>query len=231
MTLNFKAWLLFTAGPIFLLLGILSASVWFAARKVPADQIPLRVTSLAPHLLLAALLGLALLLLLVFPSVRVAWRFELSAKTAVDATFGACAGIALAYLYLHALAPALEAVQRQVGDYVPPGSVLPTVSSHIAIFFVANVLLAPLVEETLYRGLALPALIERFGAAPGILVSCLLFGLLHWPGGFWYMVLTATAVGGLFTGLTLWRGSLVAPFAAHLALNLVEFLHARSRSD
>jgi hypothetical protein len=58
------------------------------------------------------------------------------------------------------------------------------------------------------------------GATP----TCIFFGLLHWAGGFWYMVLTGFVAGGLFAGLRVWRGSLIAPFAAHLALNLLESL-------
>ena len=42
--------------------------------------------------------------------------------------------------------------------------------------------------------------------------------------GFWYIVLTALVAGGMFAALVLWRRSIVAAFAAHLALNLVEFV-------
>jgi hypothetical protein len=45
-------------------------------------------------------------------------------------------------------------------------------------------------------------------------------------GVFWHILLTGGAVaGGLFAGLFLWRRNVVAPFAAHLALNLLEFLY------
>jgi hypothetical protein len=52
------------------------------------------------------------------------------------------------------------------------------------------------------------------------------FGVLHWTGGLWYMVLTGLVAGGSFTALALWRGGLVAPFAAHLTLNMIEFAYA-----
>ena len=56
------------------------------------------------------------------------------------------------------------------------------------------------------------------------LQSCLFFGLLHWTGGFWYILLTGFVAGGIFAALFLWRRNIVATYAAHLALNLVEFL-------
>ena len=37
------------------------------------------------------------------------------------------------------------------------------------------------------------------------------------------MVLAAVVAGGAFSALALWRGGLVAPFAAHLTLNAIEF--------
>jgi membrane protease YdiL (CAAX protease family) len=104
--------------------------------------------------------------------------------------------------------------------------VLPTVSSSIGLFFIANVLLAPLVEETLYRGIAIPLLSNHLGVFWAVVLSCVFFGLLHWAGGFWYMLLTGVVAGGAFAGLYSWRGGVLAPFAAHLALNLIEFVYA-----
>ena len=113
-----------------------------------------------------------------------------------------------------------------MGDYVPAGSVLPAISGSIGVFFIANVILAPWVEETLYRGYAIPVLTTHFGVAGAVAISCLLFGLLHWPGGIWYILLTGVVVGGTFAGLFLWRDGVLTPFVAHLTLNLVEFFYA-----
>jgi membrane protease YdiL (CAAX protease family) len=129
-------------------------------------------------------------------------------------------------LYLYWLAPLLETLQSTIGDFVPPGAVLPTVSSSIGLFFIANVLMAPLVEETLYRGIAIPLLSNHLGVFWAVVLSCVFFGLLHWAGGLWYMLLTGVVAGGAFAGLYYWRGGVLAPFAAHLALNLIEFVYA-----
>jgi membrane protease YdiL (CAAX protease family) len=135
---------------------------------------------------------------------------------------GLGAGLGLAYVF--ALSPMLTALQRALGDYVPPGELLPTLGTEALPFFIANVLMAPLVEEAVYRGYALPRLAGRFGPRLGLALSGLFFGLLHWAGGLWYIVLTGLVAGGLLGGLRLWRGNLSAAFAAHLALNAVEFL-------
>ena len=125
-----------------------------------------------------------------------------------------------------AIAPALTWVQSRLGDYVPAGSVLPTVSGSIVPFFIADVLLAPFVEESIYRGWAASRLLLRFGALPAGLIVCTAFGLLHWAGGLWYMLLVGFVAGGAFIALRVLRGNLIAPFAAHESLNIVETLFA-----
>jgi hypothetical protein len=221
-----KAWLLLTAGPALFLLGIVSASIWMSVRGVPESQIPERVTALVPHILLGMLVGLSLLLTRFAPQVKAAWLLPEFSKAFFDVAVGLLAGTLLAILYLNWLAPLLETLQRTVGDFVPPGAVLPTVSGSIVLFFIANVLLAPLVEETLYRGVALPLLTTHLGTLWAVMLTCAFFGLLHWAGGFWYMLLTGVVAGGTFAGLYSWRGGVLAPFVAHLALNLIEFIYA-----
>ncbi|MBW7885329.1 MAG: CPBP family intramembrane metalloprotease [Caldilineaceae bacterium] len=66
--------------------------------------------------------------------------------------------------------------------------------------------------------------LRRYRQRSHILLSCLFFGLLHWAGGFWYIVLTGVVAGGILAGLFVWRRNIVVAFAAHLTLNLVEFL-------
>jgi uncharacterized protein len=133
--------------------------------------------------------------------------------------------MALGVFYPTVLAPWMESVQLTVGDYVPPGELLPSLGSAIVPFFLANVVLAPFVEESLYRGYALPPMRLRFGAPLAALVTCVFFGMLHWAGGLWYMILTGVVAGGLFAGLALWRKNTVAPYVSHLALNVLEFLY------
>lgn len=91
-----------------------------------------------------------------------------------------------------------------------PGQVLPTLGAALPPLFIANVLLAPWVEESLYRGYLLPALQSGYGNTAAVLISCAVFGLLHRTGGYWYMLLTATVVGVPLALLYLWRQDIVA---------------------
>lgn len=215
-----RLWGILLAGPVLFVVGIVGVSVWLGAGGVPPERIGAEAATYAPHLLTGVLLGLAMIALRL-PMAKL-WAVPAPGRAMRDAGVGAAVGVVLAVAYLTGLAPLLTRLQA-VGDYVPPGEVLTTVSASIPLFFVANVLLAPWVEETIYRGLALRELTVRHGRAVAVVLSCVTFGLLHWTGGLWYMVLTGLVAGGTFAALALWRGGLVAPFAAHLTLNGIEF--------
>lgn len=220
---HIRVWLL--AGPVLFLLAILAVSVGLGAIGTPPEQIAGRAADYAPHMLAGVLFVLAVLVVWRLP-LPALWRVPKAPVAARDAVVGAAAGAGIAVLYLSVLAPLLVTLQTNPGDYVPPGAVLTSVSGNLALFFIANVLLAPWVEETIYRGFALQALAPRVGTLAAVGISCLAFGALHWTGGLWYMVLTATVAGGAFSGLAVASGGLVAPFAAHLTLNLIEFVYA-----
>lgn len=218
-------WIMLLAGPVLFLPVIVIVSVALGSSGVPAEQIGAEVPRYASSILLTVLVLLGALALWRLP-VRELWAQQRAGSRVQDGLIGLGAGAVLAGLYLTALAPLMEVLQRQFGDYVPPGEVLSTVSGQIVPFFMANVLLAPAVEETIYRGAALRGLEARTGRAWAVVLSCLAFGALHWTGGLWYMVLTGVVAGGVLAALALWRGGLMAPFAAHLTLNAIEFAAA-----
>lgn len=224
-TVPVKAWLLLLAGPTLFLVAILGTSVFLVARGIDAAQLAVRVPTFMPHILLGVLLSLAVLMFFLLRT-DTAWALPPATKAMGDVAIGVLVGSLLAFAYISWLGPALEAVQRTLGDYVPAGSVLPTVSGSLGLFFIANVILAPLVEEALYRGYAIPLLTAHVGTVAAVAITCVLFGLLHWPGGIWYMLFTGGVVGGAFAGLFLWRDGLLAPFVAHATLNLIEFFYA-----
>ncbi len=91
-----------------------------------------------------------------------------------------------------------------------------------ALLFVAMaVLLAPLVEETLFRGYLYPIFARTFGIAPGVVLTGVLFGMMHgaqlaWT---WALVATLTAVGIVFTLVRSRTGSVFASFMMHLGYN------------
>ena len=226
LPIPWKLSLLLAAGPLLFLGGIVIVSVALGMRGTPPADIPDRASALAPHILLGVLLCLGGLLVTWLPVVRVAWRWPGARAASVELLTGGVAGLLVGVAYVRWLAPLHELLQRSFGDYVPPGSVLPTISNSLGVFFVANIVLAPFVEETLYRGIALPLLTERYGSRAAVPLVCVFFGLLHWAGGFWYIALTGLVAGGLFATLFIWGGGIYAPCAAHLALNVVEFAYA-----
>lgn len=209
---------------------IVVASVWVGAHGITdADAIADAVSGQTPWLLLVVQLTLLAALALTGKRLRMAaadwgWRVLPGQRLWREAALGATIGLMLAALYLTVLEPWMTWMQSTFGDYVPAGALLPALGSALLPFFLANVVLAPLVEELLYRGLALPRLADQFGRPVALGLTCVAFGLLHWSGGIWYMLLTGVVAGGVFGGLALWRRSVIAAYAAHLALNLVEFI-------
>lgn len=85
------------------------------------------------------------------------------------------------------------------------------------------VLLAPLQEELLYRGLLVPALTRVLGALAGVLASALVFAAVH-PG--FLSLAPLLTLGALFAGLfaTSTHGSLVGSITAHALYNGITLL-------
>jgi membrane protease YdiL (CAAX protease family) len=100
------------------------------------------------------------------------------------------------------------------------------------------VLVAPLVEETIFRGYLYPVLARiasgvaqffgmdspsaiRTGVVTSILTTGLLFGLMHAPqlGWTWGLVSLLTLVGVIFTFARAWTGTVFASFLLHLGYN------------
>jgi len=95
---------------------------------------------------------------------------------------------------------------------------------HTAMMFVAMaVFVAPLVEETLFRGYLYPLFARSFGVAPAILLTGVLFGLMHGAqlGWTWGLVAMLTLVGIVFTLVRARTGTVFASFMMHLGYNLL----------
>jgi membrane protease YdiL (CAAX protease family) len=88
-----------------------------------------------------------------------------------------------------------------------------------------TLLVAPVAEELLFRGVLFSALRDRLGLASGVVGSAAGFGIVHYlpsdPIGAVTTVAAATAMG---VGLAIQyqrRGNLVAPLSAHIAFNVL----------
>lgn len=223
-----RMWWVLLAGPILFLLGILVMSVYYgiALQGKNVDEIPNLVAASTPYQLVAIQI---LLLIIVSRTLKrdgltwkdIGWKVAEGQQLWRELLIGAIPGVILAVLYLYILTPMLTALQ-QIWDYVPAGDLLMTLGASLIPFAIADVLFAPFVEESIYRGYGLRQLLGKFSQPIAVVLSMFVFGILHWTGGFWYILLTGILAGGLFAWLRLSRKNIIAPFSAHLALNIVE---------
>ena len=90
-----------------------------------------------------------------------------------------------------------------------------------ALAILSSVIVTPTLEETLHRGALYRYLRDRLHWPIAVLISASVFACAHTPMSRWPFVF----VGGLgYALLREWRGSLVAPLAAHAVSNLLAAL-------
>lgn len=93
--------------------------------------------------------------------------------------------------------------------------------SSILLFGVLGVVIAPLVEETIFRGFLYPVIARWLGIVAGILVTGTLFGLMHaaqlWGG--WGQIALLIFVGIVLTWVRARTGTVAASFFVHLGYN------------
>jgi membrane protease YdiL (CAAX protease family) len=91
----------------------------------------------------------------------------------------------------------------------------------ILLFGILGVLVAPLVEETIFRGFLYPVIARRMGIAAGIAITGTLFGLMHaaqlWGG--WGQIALLILVGVVLTWVRARTGTVAASYFVHLGYN------------
>jgi membrane protease YdiL (CAAX protease family) len=91
----------------------------------------------------------------------------------------------------------------------------------ILLFGVLGVLVAPLVEETIFRGFLYPVIARRLGMAAGVAITGTLFGLMHaaqlWGG--WGQIALLILVGVVLTWVRARTGTVAASYFVHLGYN------------
>jgi len=89
-----------------------------------------------------------------------------------------------------------------------------------------GILVAPLVEETMFRGFLYPVVARRFGMAAGVIVTGTLFGAMHaqqlWGG--WGQIGLLIGVGIFLTWVRARTGTVAASYFVHLGYNSLLFL-------
>ena len=83
------------------------------------------------------------------------------------------------------------------------------------------VVCAPVLEEILFRGLIFESCRERFGSGAAVLVSALLFGLVH---GVPVQIINAFVVGLIFGYIYLRTGSLLSVILLHVVNNGIAYI-------
>jgi membrane protease YdiL (CAAX protease family) len=91
----------------------------------------------------------------------------------------------------------------------------------ILLFGILGVLVAPLVEETIFRGFLYPVIARRLGITAGIAITGTLFGLMHaaqlWGG--WGQIALLILVGVVLTWARARTGTVAASYFVHLGYN------------
>jgi uncharacterized protein len=112
---------------------------------------------------------------------------------------------------------------------VKPNTDLPdAVYNHflpLSIALVLTVLIAPVIEETFFRGFVFGGLMRRWGPVWGALGSGLLFGIAHLGNaGYFYVVPPIIGIGVLFAWSYRYSRSIFPSMAAHFLFNLIQMI-------
>jgi uncharacterized protein len=83
------------------------------------------------------------------------------------------------------------------------------------------VLVAPVIEETVFRGYVYPVITRSWGVAAGVLVTGMLFGLLHAPQlwGGWVQIALLVVVGIVFTYARAVTRTVLSSYLLHVSYN------------
>jgi hypothetical protein len=94
------------------------------------------------------------------------------------------------------------------------------------LLMLMSILLAPLVEETIFRGYIYPVLARSFGVGASVMITGTLFGLLHAPQlwGGWGQILLLIGVGIIFTAARAISRTVVASYILHVSYNSFLFI-------
>jgi len=92
----------------------------------------------------------------------------------------------------------------------------------VALFVVGAVILAPIVEELLFRGVLLRALLRKVQPITAVLLSAVIFGLVHYIGdpNTLPFLPALTALGAVLAVVAIRSGDLSTPIFIHAGFNL-----------
>lgn len=120
----------------------------------------------------------------------------------------------IAYTIVKTIWPVIDV--DQVQDVYPFGHA----AWGVWLSFATSVLVAPVVEETLFRGILFGSLTKRFSAVWAALISSIVFGLLH---GQTNVIIYTFFLGLILCWLYKRSGSIVPGILLHLLNNIIAF--------
>ena len=151
------------------------------------------------------------------------WR-ELGFRPTTDSSLVLAFALAIAFLAVSMLwVNGLEAAGVEIGEQ----QIVTLLreqwgSAGMVLAIVYGVGLAPILEEIVFRGFALPPLVRALGPVPAIAIDALAFGLLHLDDP---VAVPPLALLGATLAWLRWRtGSLWPSFVLHFTNNLIAFL-------
>lgn len=180
-------------------------------------------------------LAVVVIVALRFARIPGGWRQALGLGRFVRRDFGTIAlwSVIQFAMRIAAISLLIEMIHGSSRDFVPNNPLYhATYDLYITIvLFVVVVVLAPFVEELVFRGLVLRALMRRFGFAIAAIVSSALFGLAHAHEeptliGATIITVMMFTFGLLQCFLVRRTGRLVPAIGVHMTLNGVAFAFA-----
>ena len=125
---------------------------------------------------------------------------------------------------------ALAVVVGWLGNFVGRESGIPMEElfrsrQSVLMLMALGILVAPLVEETIFRGCIFPVIARKFGITTGIVATGALFGLAHAQqlGGAWGQIGLLICVGIILTYVRARAGTVAASYFVHLGYNTILF--------
>ncbi|MHC1695293.1 MAG: lysostaphin resistance A-like protein [Eubacteriales bacterium] len=105
-------------------------------------------------------------------------------------------------------------------NVLTPELPFPSTTAGAVLYFIGVAIVAPIVEEVMFRGVMLNEL-KPYGSTAAIVITSLLFGFIHGtPYAFFY----ATAIGLIFAYITIKTGSIFYSVITHMVFNSVSFV-------
>lgn len=125
-----------------------------------------------------------------------------------------------------ALALLVSVVSQYVGQRGPvPFEELFKSRQTVLCLMAFGILLAPIVEEMMFRGFLYPVVARRYGIPAGVIVTGILFGAFHaaqlW--GAWEQIALLGVVGILLTWVRARSGTILASYIIHVSYNSTLF--------